>query len=124
MPYIENINEMPDSLYHLSQTRILERLDRSGSSEWNCMSFSTPPDARHHIRCGLPHVPGSLRVALLIYHRLQETAALTFRLRVIIRSQQPVARGASIVAVEVWGHESAVRQLEKEAGSGTWFALK
>ena len=33
----------------LSPTRILERLDRSGSSEWNCMSFSSPPDARHHI---------------------------------------------------------------------------
>ena len=88
------------------------------------MSFSTPPDARHHIRCGLPHVLGSLRVALLIDHRLQETAALTFRLRVIIRSQQPVARGVSIVAVEVWGHESAVWLLEKEAGSGTLFALK
>ena len=73
---------------------------------------------------GLPHVPGSLRVALLIDHRLQETPASTFRFRVIIKSQQPVARGASIVAIEVWCHESAVRLLEKEAGSGTLFALK
>ena len=88
------------------------------------MSFSTPPDARHHIRRGLPHIPGSLRVALLIDHRLQETAALTFRLRVIIRSQQLVAKGVSIVTLEVWGHKSAVWLLEREAGSGTLFALK
>ena len=107
----------------LSLTRILERLDRSGSSEWNYMSFSSPPDASHHIRRGLPQVP-SFRAVLLIDHRLQETAASTFRLRVIIRSQQPVARGVSIVAIEVWCYESAVRLLEKEADSGTRFALK
>ena len=116
-------NLLSDICLPLSPTRILEKLDRSGSSEWNCMSFSSPPDARHHIRCGLPHVP-SLRVALLIDHRMQETAASTFRLRVIIRSQQPVARGVSIVAIDVWCHESAVRFREKEVECGTRFALK
>ena len=56
-------------------------------------SFSSPPS------CTPPPLPrasarAGLRVALLIDHRLQETALLTFRLRVIIRSQQPVSRQA------------------------------
>ena len=56
-------------------------------------SFSSPPS------CTPPPLPRAsarfgLRVALLIDHRLQETALLTFRLRVIIRSQQPVSRQA------------------------------
>ena len=56
-------------------------------------SFSSPPS------CTPPPLPrasarSGLRVALLIDHRLQETALLTFRLRVIIRSQQPVSRQA------------------------------
>ena len=56
-------------------------------------SFSSPPS------CTPPPLPrasarSGLRVALLIDHRLQETALLTFRLRVIIRSQQLVSRQA------------------------------
>ena len=80
------------------------------------------PTLAHHLYRGLPHVPG-LRVALLIDHRLQETAASTFRLRVIIRSQQLVARRA-----DCRGRSSelqnVIRQLKKEAGSKTRFALK
>ena len=74
---------------------------------------------RHHLCRELANIP-RLRVALLIDHRLQETAASTFRFRIIIKSQQLVARGVQIVAVEVQCHETAVRLLQKklEAGRG------
>ena len=75
------------------------------------------PHACHHLRRRFPHDSG-LRVSLLINHRPQKTAASTFRLRNIIRSQQPVARGAPIVAIKVRCRKTAGRQFEKEAGSG------